>query len=61
MEWVGEGGALAWAHGMSQLWCEICCVETRLIHFREMASKIPEMESRLAELLKAEEPNASEV
>jgi hypothetical protein len=61
LEWVGEGGTLAFVHGMSQLWCEICCLKTQLIHFRAMASKIPETEARLAELLKSEEPNASKV
>lgn len=52
IEWVGEGGALASVHGMGVPWCEVCATEAQLAHARHMASIIPELEQRLAELTK---------
>ncbi len=48
--WVGEGGALALIHGMTQLWCRRCVLETQLAHAQERAAQIPELTRLLKEL-----------
>lgn len=45
--WVGEGGTLAFTHGMSQRWCSRCVLETQLNHARMLAAQIPDLERRL--------------
>jgi predicted lipoprotein len=42
--------ALAFTHGMSQPWCEVCALTEQLKYARERAAAIPVMEARLAEL-----------
>ncbi|HYX22391.1 MAG TPA: hypothetical protein VFA98_16225 [Thermoanaerobaculia bacterium] len=41
--WVGEGGGLAFAHGMAQAWCEPCCVQKQIEHAEEVAAHLPEL------------------
>ncbi len=48
--WVGEGGGLAYAHGMKAAWCERCCVEAQLKYAQDAAARIPDLEKKLAEL-----------
>jgi len=48
--WVGEGGAMAWAHGGGVPWCQHCSVTEQLKHARDMAAKIPELEEKLKSL-----------
>lgn len=50
MEWVGEGGALAWSHGWSSNWCELCCVREQLAYAVKQAERIPELEEELERL-----------
>jgi len=47
LTWVGEGGTLAFTHGLSQQWCESCVVSAQLTHARASAARIPTLESRL--------------
>jgi hypothetical protein len=30
--WIGEGGALAFAHGWYKRWCKRCCLEMQIIY-----------------------------
>jgi len=50
MDWVGEGGVLAWTHGMYTRWCEYCATEAQLKYARERAAAIPELEAKLKAL-----------
>lgn len=50
INWVGEGGALAYSHGMSSWWCEFCATEAQLAHAKKVAADIPDLERRLNEL-----------
>jgi hypothetical protein len=49
-DWVGEGGIFGWVHGMSQKWCEICCVREQLRHATELATRIPALKKELERL-----------
>ena len=49
-DWVGEGGMLAWSHGWSQKWCDLCCVREQLAHAKKLAERIPELEEKLERL-----------
>ena len=51
LDWVNEGGALAFVHGLSMRWCELCAVTAQLEHARKMAANIPTLEAKLAELI----------
>ena len=50
-KWVGEGSTLDYIHGFYSKWCKICCLEEQLKFHKEAASRIPEIEKELAELL----------
>lgn len=50
LDWVGDGGAMAYVHGMSVRWCERCAVEAQLQYARARAKEIAGLEKRLAEL-----------
>jgi hypothetical protein len=50
LDWVGEGGTLAYAHGLYVRWCQQCATEAQLVHARAMAADIPALERRLTEL-----------
>lgn len=52
--WVGEGGTMAFIHGMHQCWCKICCCEAQLEYARKLAATIPELEVKLAALKEKE-------
>lgn len=53
LDWVGDGGTLAWAHGMSSRWCEICALRAQVVHCREAVERLPSLEAKLdAELAK---------
>jgi hypothetical protein len=45
--WVGEGGVMAWTHGMYQYWCELCCTQAQLKYAEEAAARIPELKEKL--------------
>lgn len=49
--WVGDGGWLAYSHGMYSSWCKRCCVEAQLTHARESAAAIPDLEAQLQTLV----------
>lgn len=53
LDWVNDGGALAYVHGLSMRWCELCAVETQLEHARKQAARIPELEAALKALQEA--------
>ncbi len=48
--WVGDGGMLAFTHGWTQKWCDVCCLEAQLAHAYERAAEIPGMLAKLADL-----------
>ena len=50
VRWLGEGGSVAFAHGLYQWWCERCAVEAQLEHARKQATRVAELEARLAAL-----------
>jgi hypothetical protein len=50
LNWVGEGGVLAYAHGLASRWCERCVVAAQLEHARKLAASIPDLAVRLAAL-----------
>lgn len=39
--WVGEGGTLAYVHGMYSRWCRRCVIEAQLEHAKTIAATIP--------------------
>lgn len=41
--WVGDGGALAWAHGMGQPWCEVCCNQKQIEFAEEAVARLPKL------------------
>lgn len=49
--WTGDGGFLAFNHGMYEFWCEVCALEVQVAHARDAAARLPELEQRLAALL----------
>jgi hypothetical protein len=50
VHWVGEGGVLAFTHGLSVRWCPLCVATEQLLHARTQAGKIPELEAEVARL-----------
>lgn len=52
--WVGEGGTLAWVHGMGQEWCKLCCVKEQLKYAKKQAERIPELKEELRQLIEQE-------
>lgn len=46
--WIGDGGSLAYIHGMYSFWCECCVFKEQLRYARERAAAIPELERQLA-------------
>ena len=47
--WVGEGGTLAFVHGLVALWCKVCVLEAQLKYAKDRASQIPNIEKQLLE------------
>ncbi len=56
LDWVGDGGALALAHGFKVRWCECCAVKEQLKHARERAAAIPDLEEELRTACKEPQP-----
>lgn len=52
--WTGEGGTLAYVHGMYQRWCKICCIEEQLKYARERVESIPKLIKELSDLIEKE-------
>ena len=50
LQWVGDGGALAYVHGGGAPWCERCVVEAQLAYAKVLAARIPELEQKLSAL-----------
>lgn len=50
MDFVAEGGVLAYVHGMYQRWCRLCVVREQLAYAKARAADIPSLEAELAEL-----------
>jgi hypothetical protein len=50
LQWVGEGGVMALVHGMYQMWCELCAARAQLDYSREQATRVADLEARVAEL-----------
>jgi hypothetical protein len=49
--WTGEGGTLAYVHGMYDRWCRVCVLRAQIAHIREANTRLPELEAELANLL----------
>lgn len=54
IDWVGEGGTLAFSHGFYVKWCEVCALEEQIKHAEERAAILPELRAQLAEALELE-------
>jgi len=52
--WVGQGDALSYIHGLYEKWCEICVLEAQIKHAKERAAELPAMEEKLKALLEKE-------
>ena len=48
VRWVGEGGFLAFTHGMYEWWCRCCADREQLNYARKMARRIPRLQKDLA-------------
>lgn len=48
--WVGEGGVMAYAHGMAEFWCKCCVIKTQLEYARETAKRIVKLEKQLLKI-----------
>lgn len=46
------GDSLSFTHGAVLNCCALCCAKMQLAHARERAAAIPELESRVADLLR---------
>jgi hypothetical protein len=49
-DWVGEGGVLAWTHGMSSPRCKRCCLVDQIAYARKVVARLPELEAELREI-----------
>jgi len=47
VQWVGDGGMLAFSHGMYEMWCDYCCTVAQLENAKRNAARIPELERKL--------------
>ena len=52
--WTGEGGTLAFVHGMGVPWCRVCCLTEQVRYLEEKTAALPKIKAQLAELLLAE-------
>lgn len=48
--WVGEGGTMAYVHGMYQRWCDYCATKEQLKYCKKMARAIPRLEKKFKKL-----------
>jgi len=44
--WVGNGGIMAYSHGMYVYWCRCCVLDANLKYAKRQAKLIPAMEAR---------------
>jgi len=47
VRWVGQGGFLAYTHGMYSWWCPCCADREQLKYARKLARRIPKLERQL--------------
>jgi hypothetical protein len=59
VQWVGEGGMLAFTHGMYEMWCDYCCTVEQLKHAQRSAKQIPRLEKKLKKLCGIKSTGAS--
>jgi hypothetical protein len=52
--WIGEGGTLAYVHGMKSAWCELCAVNAQIDHVNEEMDRLDGLVRRKEELEDAE-------
>ena len=55
IQWVGEGGYLAFSHGMYAMWCLVCATEAQLEYAQRQAATVPGLEAKLARVLDYEQ------
>ena len=53
--YVGEGGVLAFTHGMYQRWCRICVLEVQLEYAEKIAKNIPKLKKELQKGVRIDE------
>lgn len=51
--WVGDGGVLAFTHGLVAQWCKLCVVEAQIAHAEKLQQQLPDLYQRRAELVKS--------
>ena len=51
-DWCGDGGVIAWVHGLSARWCNVCVLTAQLKYAQERAAEIPKLETALMEAIK---------
>lgn len=47
VQWVGEGGFLAFTHGHYAWWCRCCSTRAQLAYARKLARRIPRLQGEL--------------
>lgn len=47
LNWVGEGGALGFTHGMYQRWCACCILKAQIKHARKAVGNLSRLERKL--------------
>lgn len=52
--WAGDGGSLAYSHGLYTYWCELCMKQAQLAHAEKCAESIAGLKARIRELDSAE-------
>ena len=52
VDWAGEGGWLAAAHGMTSRWCEVCTLREQVNNARAAVARLPQLEQDLEEALR---------
>jgi hypothetical protein len=48
--WVGDGGWMAYSHGMYSRWCKICVLEAQIASIRKSMNRLPTLEAKLKKL-----------
>ena len=48
VNWVGDGGVMAYVHGAYQRWCNVCAVRAQIAHAEEAAASLPALRAELA-------------
>lgn len=50
--WVGEGGTLAYVHGMFSMWCKRCTLKAQIEHSEACAARLPALREQLEQELR---------